>query len=601
MFPKYSPHNIPIKTLSIMYEHFRILYGFFQEQTLCDVTLICDDGVQILAHKAILASASPMLLAMFNGGFKETKEISMPIKDIESGILTSIVTCAYTFQMDIQENNIEKLLRASEYFQFNYAKDLCYDYVKKNINVNNCINFMSFSEPTSQKGLYTYCFLYCLEHFKTILENESQVIELYELNFEDITKLISNDHLVVEFEEKIIDFIFEWIKYDLEERSKYLSNLLNYLRLPLISKKAILRICDEPLMRSQLECSLDIMKNYLSVDVDENITKATMRTPHLYNPNFIFAIKGQSNCDDSYVMFMDLRRENDLNWKSCDYSFFCPPHRDATLVVSETGILLAIGGYNELGKWNNCVDELDLTSTTKMWIPTTPLRRLRYYFSVCTQGKYIYVVGGEDTFGETLDSIECYDTYSKVWAEIEEPMPNGRNLCSSIIHNSRLYVFGGYDNSGGDNFFSSVDCYDLLKRCWIQCHPMPTATAVVGWVTMGISDRENDIYLFGSYKKLKGAYKMNINDSKWDTLPDMINRKRFANAVTIENDLFVVGKNTVWWLTKNDEEPEGVFCERYIAEKNIWQEIVSSNILSDYDHIICLNDAKLKTFNIDIS
>ncbi|XP_050443170.1 kelch-like protein 3 [Adelges cooleyi] len=112
MFPKYSPHNIPFKTLSIMYEHFQNLYGLFQEQTLCDVMLICDDDVQISAHKAILASASPMLLAMFNGGFRETKEISMPIKDIESGILKSIVTCAYTFQMDINNNNIEKLLKA---------------------------------------------------------------------------------------------------------------------------------------------------------------------------------------------------------------------------------------------------------------------------------------------------------------------------------------------------------------------------------------------------------------------------------------------------------------------------------------------------------
>ncbi|XP_050443161.1 kelch-like protein 5 [Adelges cooleyi] len=461
---------------------------------------------------------------------------------------------------------------------------------------------MSFSEPTSQKGLYTYCFLYCLEHFNTILENESQVIELYELNFEDIFKLISNDHLVVESEEKIFDFIIKWIKYDLEERSKYLSNLLNYLRLPLISRKAFKCIRDEPLLRSQRDCLMDIMENYLSVDVDENITKATKRTPYLYKPNFIFAIKGQSNCDDSYVTFMDLRRENDLNWKSCDYSFFCPPHRDATLVVSETGILLAIGGYDEIEKGSNCVYELELTSTSKMWIPTTPLHRSRLYFSVCTQGKYIYVVGGEDTLGETLDSIEYYDTYSKEWTVIDKPMPTPRQLCSLIIHNSRLYVFGGYDNSGDDNFLSSVDCYDLLKRCWIQCHhPMPTATAKVEWVTMGISDRENDIYLFGGNEKLKGAYKMNINDSKWDTLPDMINAKRFANAVTIENDLFVVGKNTTLWFTKNDEEPEGVFCERYIAEKNIWQEIESSNILSDYDHIICFNDARLKTFNIDIS
>ncbi|XP_050426585.1 kelch-like protein 2 [Adelges cooleyi] len=594
MFPKYSPYNIPIKTLSIIYEHFRILYEFFKEQTLCDVLLLCDDGVQITAHKAILASASPMLLKMFDGGFKETKEISMHIKDIESDILKSIVTCAYTFQMDIRENNIEKLLRASDYFQFNYAKDLCYDYVKKNINVTNCLNFMRFAEPTSLKGLYNYCFLYCLENFKTIMETETLLNELYEFSFDDVVEIIKNDRLLVEFEEKIFDFIIKWIKYDVEERSKYLSHLLNYLRLPFISKKALLRMCEEPLMKSQHDCSLDIMKNYLSVDVDENIIKATKRTPHLYKPNIIFAIKGQSSGVDSYVMYMDLTRENDLNWKSCNYSFFCPPRRGATLVVSETGILLAIGGFNELGKWNNCVDELDLTSTSKMWTPTTPLRRLRYYFSVCAQGKYIYVVGGRDKIIHSMSSIEYYDTYSKEWAEIDMPMTTARKLCSSIIHNNCLYVFGGVDEK--DKLFSNADCYNLQERCWTQCNAMPTPTAL-----MGITSRGNDLYVFGGppYLRANRAYKINLNDLKWDTLPEMINPKLFANAVTIENDFFVVGKNTAWWYTKNDEGPEGVFCERFIAEKNIWQVIESSSILKDYDHLIFLNDAILKTFNID--
>ncbi|XP_050438383.1 kelch-like protein 28 [Adelges cooleyi] len=140
---------------------------------------------------------------------------------------------------------------------------------------------MRFAEPTSQKWLYTYCFLYCLENFKTIMETETQINETYEFSFDNVVEFIKNDHLLVEFEEKIFDFIIKWIKYDIEERSKYLSNLLNYLRLLLISKKALLHICDEPLMKSQHDCLIHIMKNYISVDVDENITKTTIRTPRL--------------------------------------------------------------------------------------------------------------------------------------------------------------------------------------------------------------------------------------------------------------------------------------------------------------------------------
>ncbi|XP_050442509.1 kelch-like protein diablo [Adelges cooleyi] len=399
---------------------------------------------------------------------------------------------------------------------------------------------------------------------------------------------------MVESEKKIFNFIMKWIKYDIDERSKYLANLLNYLRLPLISKKELQRICDEPLLNSQKDCLIFIMKNYLFVDVDENIINATVGTSQLYKPNIFFAIKGQSNGDDSCVKYMDLRHEDDLNWKSCDYSFFCPPRDNATLVVSDTGILLAFGGYNKLGEWNNCIDELDLTSTSKMWIPTTPLRKIRKQFAVSTQGKFIYVVGGQDPLGPTLSSIEYYDTDSKVWAEIEQPMPYPRYGCSAINHGSCLYVFGGYYNN---DRLSRVDCYNLQEKLWKQCNSMPTVAD-----SMGITSGGNDLYLFGSYPSeiSEYAYKMNLTDLTWDKLPNMNNKKAFGNAVTFENDIFVVGKNSIRCLSKNEKSPDSVFCERYIAEKKEWQVINSKNKLIDYDHIICLNDVRLKTFNIDL-
>lgn len=74
---------------------------------MCDVILLADDGIQIPAHKVILASSSQFFLSMFNADFKEKNEQIVPIKEIDSDILEIIVKYIYTFKLDMTEENIE--------------------------------------------------------------------------------------------------------------------------------------------------------------------------------------------------------------------------------------------------------------------------------------------------------------------------------------------------------------------------------------------------------------------------------------------------------------------------------------------------------------
>ncbi|XP_050422305.1 kelch-like protein diablo isoform X2 [Adelges cooleyi] len=547
-------------------------------ETLSDVTLTCDDGVQIYAHKIILATASSVFLSKFNDNVENGQKNNIFINAMESNILKSIVTCAYTFKLDIEKDNIEKLLKAAEYLDFNHAKDLCYSYIKKCLNVENCIHFMECAKPLSQKGLYTYCFLYFLNNFEKIVENESLLKCLYPMDFDDVLEIISNDNLVVKSEEKIFDFIVGWINYDLNNRNQYFPVLIKYLRLPLISASGHKRICNESLLETHKDCLMDIMRKIICENDDAKIQKNTVRIPNSYQPNIIFAIKDRSTDDGSCVMYMDLRCEEDLCWKSCDNSFLCP-RRDATLVVSESGILLAIGNDSEVSK--NWVDELDLTSTSKKWVSTSPMLTFRTQFAVCTQGNYIYVVGGEDIKGKPLSSIEYYDTCSKIWHEIKEPMPIPRTQCGAIINDCCLYVFFGHV----EDLDRRVDCYNINKKYWTQLDPMPHSIQY----PLCVTNRRNKIVSYHLVDETNGIYKGFF----YSNLHDLILHKQEEEEEPNWCSLCVVKENDVLLLSDS--------YKRYISKKNKWKKVNLSNKLSTMNgYIICLNDVFLKTYDIHL-
>ncbi|XP_050433086.1 kelch-like protein 20 [Adelges cooleyi] len=180
-----------------MQKHFERMYQFYKDKELCDITLVTNEGLKIEAHRNILASASHVFYTMFIGKFRERVENEILIKEIDSEILELVVKFAYTFKLDIKENNC-------------------------------VVENMQYTIVNSDKALET----------------------LYDFEFDDVVVFIAHDNLVIDSEEKVFDFIIGWIRYNIDERNDLLSVLMKYLRLPLISKKRLQRIYDEPLVRN---------------------------------------------------------------------------------------------------------------------------------------------------------------------------------------------------------------------------------------------------------------------------------------------------------------------------------------------------------------
>lgn len=70
-----------------------------------------------------------------------------------------------------------------------------------------------------------------------------------------VGKLICSDRLTVPSEEKVFECVISWVHHDLEKRQTVLAELMEHVRLPLLSQEYLVqRVEEEPLLKANLQC-----------------------------------------------------------------------------------------------------------------------------------------------------------------------------------------------------------------------------------------------------------------------------------------------------------------------------------------------------------
>ena len=115
--------------------------NYFDTKTLSDFTIICSDGVEIKAHKMILAGFSPVMEAMIIGKMTESKNNSVHIKDINSETMTEILRFIYTAQVNNIKDLAVQLLHGAEKYALYVLKKLCVESMIENLSVENVLEY----------------------------------------------------------------------------------------------------------------------------------------------------------------------------------------------------------------------------------------------------------------------------------------------------------------------------------------------------------------------------------------------------------------------------------------------------------------------------
>lgn len=246
------------------------------------------------------------------------------------------IPCCGTYPMLIIFSSCfqQTLLTAANLLQLTDVRDACCDYLQTQLDPSNCLGIRDFADIHGCVDLVNYANTYIDQHFAWVIclpvkiykENElisfsrfhSEIIqydEFFNLQHDQVAALVKSDRLTVQSEEKVYESVIGWIQFDDAERRKYLPELLEHVRLPLVAQDyLVLRVENEPLIKENLLCKdyiIEALKYHLLKNDAKNTLKSVRTIPRqpIGLPKILLVIGGQAPKAIRSVECYDLREE----------------------------------------------------------------------------------------------------------------------------------------------------------------------------------------------------------------------------------------------------------------------------------------------------
>lgn len=345
---------------------------------------------------------------MFSGDMKENLTGEVTIKGFNPSAIKDLIDFCYSSSLIIDLNNVLELLPAAGLLQMIGVQEACCNFLAGQLHPSNCLGIRKFADVHSCYNLWKKCNIFMQQRFPEVALHE----EFLELTFNELVKIASDSHLNVRGEEQIYEAVIAWLKHDLENRKDSIGNLLQYVRMPLMSAAYLSReVRNEPLVMDSFEgrglvieaMDFHLQKHYMR---DTHMTKKkTLNTTPRQCPGleYLFSIGGSGPpvLDDPYLDICECYDAERNEWRQV-----APlTHRRSGLRVATCGgYLYAIGGFSATDtKSLNCVDRYD--PMTDSWRSMAPMNYPRRGFALAVLNGNIYAIGGINGGNNTTGTI----------------------------------------------------------------------------------------------------------------------------------------------------------------------------------------------------
>ncbi|XP_060685290.1 kelch-like protein 28 isoform X1 [Hemiscyllium ocellatum] len=503
-----------------------------QHRELCDIVLRVGD-VKIHAHKVVLASISPYFKAMFTGNLSENENSEVEFQCIDETALQAIVEYAYTGTIFISQDTVESLLPAANLLQIKLVLKECCTFLESQLDPGNCIGISRFAETYGCHDLYLAANKYICQNFEEVCHTE----EFFELNHTELDEIISNDCLNVVTEESVFYALEAWIKYDVQERQKYLAQLLHCVRLPLLSVKFLTRLYEaNQLIRDEHTCKhlLNEALKYHFMPEHRFSHQTELSTRPRCAPKVLCAVGGKTGLFatlDSVEMYFP---QTD-SWTGLA-PLSSPRYECGVAVVDQK--LYVVGGiatHIQQGinyrKHENLVEGWN--PETNKWTTVERMNECRSTLGVAVLAGELYALGGYD--GENyLQSVEKYIPKIKKWQPVA-PMGKSRSCFAAAVLDGKLYAIGGY----GPAHMNSVERYDPSKDSWEMVAPMADKR-----INFGVGSMLGFIFVVGGHNgvsHLQSVERYEPHQNQWTLCRPMSDPRTGVGAAIVDNYLYVVG------------------------------------------------------------
>uniref|UniRef100_A0A8B9QQV3 Kelch-like protein 20 n=1 Tax=Anas platyrhynchos TaxID=8839 RepID=A0A8B9QQV3_ANAPL len=439
-----------------------------KHRELCDVVLVVG-AKKIYAHRVILSACSPYFRAMFTGELAESRQTEVVIRDIDERAMELLIDFAYTSQITVEEGNVQTLLPAACLLQLAEIQEACCEFLKRQLDPSNCLGIRAFADTHSCRELLRIADKFTQHNFQEVMESEEFML----LPANQLIDIISSDELNVRSEEQVFNAVMAWVKYSIQERRPQLPQVLQHVRLPLLSPKFLVgTVGSDPLIKSDEECRdlVDEAKNYLLLPQERPLMQGPRTRPRkpIRCGEVLFAVGGW--CSGDAISSVERYDPQTNEWRMVASM---SKRRCGVGVSVLDDLLYAVGGHDG-SSYLNSVERYD--PKTNQWSSdVAPTSTCRTSVGVAVLGGYLYAVGGQDGVS-CLNIVERYDPKENKWTRVASMSTRRLGVAVAVL-GGFLYAVGGSD---GTSPLNTVERYNPQENRWHTIAPMGTRRKHLG-------------------------------------------------------------------------------------------------------------------------
>jgi len=384
-------------------------------------------------HKFILALKSPYFEEkLFPPSLSAAAAAEqIVLSDIRADDFDKMLQFMYIGEMELDEKNVENILRAADLMKLTELTKFCVDYLTDTVSTETCPRYWKIAEQMNLATLALTCKRQCLKELDKIGSSS----ELSSLSETMMRELLKDDELVVESEVDVCETLMKWLNSQTQSghsvQPYHLLTLVRWSAVPVEYVKTKL-ITNNILMRDR-RCFEFLSKviSYRLTGVQFNGLN-TFHRPSTGVEQCVVLVGVNKETDTFDMLHVSLQRQDHVTTTQA-----IPITIESEVAACVSGKELYFTGAgllrNEAWKWESafgwvrCADMIDSRGRhTATFVNNTSM----------------YVLGGcIDEENVTLDSIEQYSTVTNKWTKVGQLM-HATHSAACAVYKTSIYVFG---------------------------------------------------------------------------------------------------------------------------------------------------------------
>ena len=438
--------------------------------SFCDVTIAVKDE-EFKAHRAVLAAASPLFLALLTSDMKEGNEqlIKVDLEEATESVMEDALKYLYTGNVTIIEERAHNLLATANYLLLPGLKTMVSDFLEDRVTTQNCVFNYYFADKYECVELKAKCCEVINSDFSVVMETG----DFLNLDVKQVLEWVSSDDVIVNAEEDVFSGIVMWVSHNKSEREKHFPELLHQVRLPFVSHDFLLNeLVNEELITEDLEFCSNFVINAMKSVLNPTGREASWqpRKCQETHTDGIFICGGKkalcySTLEDDWYKLVDTLFEHDnpcpVQHKSKVYIFDSKVHKvgesrvveyyednGALGTTPQAEISLRSGTYTVLNGelyvifLNYDIIEICKHNTeTNDWDKMKSFRSLHRNPCVVNDQQFLYVISGRRS-----NITVRFDSGQKKWKKLAAVNEERFNAFGAAM-NDKIYIAGGQSSS----------------------------------------------------------------------------------------------------------------------------------------------------------